>query len=162
MFSWKFLSLSVLSLRSLLTEESTRQPQIFKFPWGIEIWIVQREGEIKFPGTVQDESRGIPHVPHGRRTRKSFIARWCPWHFSKPFRNGTVWESHWRCWDHCKGGINSVEIPLVCLIPRTGQELSVWFAFWDLATLLSLFLAKFLYFGPISLPDFPLFSMGRG
>lgn len=81
---------------------------------------------------------------------------------SKPFRNGAVWEGHWRCWDLCKAGINSVEIPLLCLILRTGQALSVWFAFWDFASLLSLFLAMFLYFGPIFLPIFPLFSMGRG
>lgn len=28
---------------------------------------MQREGQIKFPGTVRDESRRIPRVPHRRR-----------------------------------------------------------------------------------------------
>lgn len=161
MFSWKWFSLSLSSLRSLQTEEFTRQAELFKFPWRIEIWIVQREGQIKFPARVQDESRRIPSGTHRKITHCMFV----PLAFFKTLlknRNGRLWESPWRCWDLCKRGINSVEIPLLCLIPRTGQELSVWFAFWDLATLLSLLLAKFLYFGPISLLIFLLFSMSRG
>lgn len=54
-----------LALRSLQTEESSRQPELLNFFRRIEIWIVHREGQIKFP--EQDGSRRILSVTHRRR-----------------------------------------------------------------------------------------------
>lgn len=56
--SYVFLFLSCL--RSLQAEESTRQPELFKFSWRTEIWTVHREEQIKFPGAAQDESKRSP------------------------------------------------------------------------------------------------------
>lgn len=86
--SYVFLSLS--SLRSLQTEESTRQPELFKFSWRTEIWIVHIEGQIKFPGAAQDESRRSPSATHS--TGKSLTACLCPCFCSVLFQNPSEME----------------------------------------------------------------------